>query len=174
MMKSESPIEEVLVTDWVLAFEGVIIPGGQMMVGRWWSPDTLLLESQIPAGPFIYWNIERSVPEGLRGPETGVEIDGIPNVQENTIQSAIDGDAADYNTGMDFLQSAYDYILAHNRVDGDPVVDTEVKNPTDLLFIDMYATTASSASQAYTAAVNPSLALVNSESAGVEAATEEP
>lgn len=38
------------------AYEGVVLPGGMMMLGRWWSP----LDSQterLSIGPFIFWNV---------------------------------------------------------------------------------------------------------------------
>ncbi|MCJ1427607.1 hypothetical protein MMC29_005510 [Sticta canariensis] len=38
------------------AYEGVVLPGGMMMLGRWWSP----LDNQserLSIGPFIFWNV---------------------------------------------------------------------------------------------------------------------
>lgn len=84
------PDEEAL---W--AYEGVVLPGGQIMVGRWWSPDDTALTSknvrasrmfereswltllalQMYSGPFVFWNVDRSVygiperPGELLGPD---------------------------------------------------------------------------------------------------------
>ena len=38
-------------------YEGLVLPGGMIMVGRWWSPvDTS--EDMECVGPFIFWNVE--------------------------------------------------------------------------------------------------------------------
>ncbi|KAJ9647878.1 hypothetical protein H2199_001654 [Coniosporium tulheliwenetii] len=65
------PDEEAL---W--AYEGVVLPGGQIMVGRWWSPDdTALTSKNMYSGPFVFWNVDRSVygiperPGELLGPD---------------------------------------------------------------------------------------------------------
>ena len=38
-------------------YDGVVLPGGMIMVGRWWSPidDSEDMEC---VGPFIFWNVE--------------------------------------------------------------------------------------------------------------------
>ncbi|MCJ1223689.1 hypothetical protein MMC12_000332 [Toensbergia leucococca] len=38
------------------AYEGIVLPGGMMMLGRWWSPldDS---EERACTGPFIFWNV---------------------------------------------------------------------------------------------------------------------
>ena len=38
------------------AYEGVVLPGGMMILGRWWSPmdDD---ERRECMGPFIFWNV---------------------------------------------------------------------------------------------------------------------
>ena len=40
------------------AYEGVVLPGGMIMLGRWWSPmdDT---GSKRCMGPFIFWNVDK-------------------------------------------------------------------------------------------------------------------
>lgn len=40
------------------AYEGVVLPGGMIMLGRWWSPldDTGEMKCM---GPFIFWNVDR-------------------------------------------------------------------------------------------------------------------
>lgn len=39
------------------AYEGVVLPGGMIILGRWWSPadDTV---DMLGTGPFIFWNVE--------------------------------------------------------------------------------------------------------------------
>ena len=39
------------------AYEGVVLPGGMIMLGRWWSPmdDTGRKRCM---GPFIFWNVD--------------------------------------------------------------------------------------------------------------------
>lgn len=47
------------------AYEGVVLPGGMMMLGRWWSP----LEEgpeRLSTGPFIFWNVPDE--NGIVGP----------------------------------------------------------------------------------------------------------
>jgi hypothetical protein len=41
------------------AYEGVVLPGGMIMLGRWWhpNPDTTSEYS----GPFIFWNVDKSM-----------------------------------------------------------------------------------------------------------------
>jgi hypothetical protein len=47
------------------AYEGVILPGGKIIVGRWWQPEPQVssLYSQY-SGPFILWNVDSSCDEG--------------------------------------------------------------------------------------------------------------
>ena len=37
-------------------YEGVVLPGGKIMLGRWWDP--LHPDPEKPSGPFIYWAVE--------------------------------------------------------------------------------------------------------------------
>ena len=50
------------------AYEGVVLPGGQLIVGRWWAPDDNVPQEKIYSGPFVFWNIDSSVPREERGP----------------------------------------------------------------------------------------------------------
>jgi hypothetical protein len=43
------------------AYEGVILPGGQIIVGRWWAPDGAS-ENQQYSGPFMLWCVDESYP----------------------------------------------------------------------------------------------------------------
>lgn len=38
------------------AYEGVVLPGGHMMLGRWWNPMEPTEEREC-TGPFIFWNV---------------------------------------------------------------------------------------------------------------------
>lgn len=44
--------------DWtsLWAYEGVMLPGGRIVVGRWWSPDAHASTAAQYCGPFIMWN----------------------------------------------------------------------------------------------------------------------
>lgn len=43
------------------AYEGVVLPGGQIIMGRWWSPESHTREVDLYSGPFIFWNVDKSV-----------------------------------------------------------------------------------------------------------------
>jgi hypothetical protein len=40
------------------AYEGVVLPGDQIIVGRWWSPEPARNLSKVYSGPFILWNTD--------------------------------------------------------------------------------------------------------------------
>ncbi|TID21306.1 hypothetical protein E6O75_ATG04701 [Venturia nashicola] len=42
------------------AYEGVVLPGDQIIVGRWWAPEGLDRQSreEVYSGPFILWNVD--------------------------------------------------------------------------------------------------------------------
>jgi hypothetical protein len=48
----------------VWAFEGCVLPGGRIVVGRWWdslsNPNVFTTQS----GPFLWWNVDRSAATG--------------------------------------------------------------------------------------------------------------
>jgi hypothetical protein len=44
--------------DALWAYEGVVLPGDQIIVGRWWSPEPDRNLSKIYSGPFILWNTD--------------------------------------------------------------------------------------------------------------------
>lgn len=44
--------------DALWAYEGVVLPGGQVIVGRWWSADATHDRENMYSGPFILWNTE--------------------------------------------------------------------------------------------------------------------
>lgn len=39
------------------AYEGVVLPGGMIMLGRWWSPADETVD-RLGTGPFIFWNVD--------------------------------------------------------------------------------------------------------------------
>lgn len=41
------------------AYEGVVLPGGMIMLGRWWHPTG---DDAEYSGPFIFWNVDASMP----------------------------------------------------------------------------------------------------------------
>ena len=61
--------------DALWAYEGVILPGGQLIVGRWWAPEDDVSQNDIYCGPFIFWNIDSSVPREERGPDSTTGFD---------------------------------------------------------------------------------------------------
>jgi hypothetical protein len=44
--------------DALWAYEGVVLPGNQVIVGRWWSPSNPIMPSKVYSGPFILWNTD--------------------------------------------------------------------------------------------------------------------
>lgn len=40
------------------AYEGVVLPGGMIILGRWWSPMDDSGEKRC-MGPFIFWNVDK-------------------------------------------------------------------------------------------------------------------
>ncbi|KAF2088704.1 hypothetical protein K490DRAFT_38547, partial [Saccharata proteae CBS 121410] len=44
------------------AYEGVVLPGDQIIIGRWWSPEEDTPTDQLYTGPFIFWNVDASIP----------------------------------------------------------------------------------------------------------------
>ncbi|KAA6410876.1 MAG: hypothetical protein FRX48_05186 [Lasallia pustulata] len=51
------------VDDGCWAYEGVVLPGGKVVLGRWWSPLDPTGEREW-AGPFIFWNVPVEGEEG--------------------------------------------------------------------------------------------------------------
>lgn len=44
------------------AYEGVVLPGGEIVVGRWWNPlssvDDEDQDEEMYSGPFIFWCVD--------------------------------------------------------------------------------------------------------------------
>jgi hypothetical protein len=40
------------------AYEGCVLPGGNLIVGRWWSPGLKASDVDCFSGPFLWWNVE--------------------------------------------------------------------------------------------------------------------
>ena len=48
--------DDVNINNGCWAYEGVVLPGGMIMLGRWWSPMDDMEERHC-MGPFIFWNV---------------------------------------------------------------------------------------------------------------------
>lgn len=48
--------------DSIWAYEGCVLPGNQIIVGRWWwiSGRGGISEDDVPSGPFMFWNVDES------------------------------------------------------------------------------------------------------------------
>ncbi|TKA71896.1 hypothetical protein B0A49_04540 [Cryomyces minteri] len=46
--------------DGLWAYEGVVLPGGQIVLGRWWAVDHGIGDGDMYSGPFILWNVDGS------------------------------------------------------------------------------------------------------------------
>ncbi|KAK5114906.1 hypothetical protein LTR62_002065 [Meristemomyces frigidus] len=58
MMKYfQDPVTRVMDTAALWAYEGVVLPGGQIMLGRWWCVSDGTGRDQY-SGPFILWNVD--------------------------------------------------------------------------------------------------------------------
>jgi hypothetical protein len=43
------------------AYEGCVLPGNRVIVGRWWwIRNNNIEDDDIPSGPFIFWNVDES------------------------------------------------------------------------------------------------------------------
>ena len=62
----------IIDTEALWAYEGVVLPGGQIVLGRWWSPDDGTGEDMY-SGPFILWCVDG--PQ-FADDEEGTEVDG--------------------------------------------------------------------------------------------------
>jgi len=48
----------------IWAYEGCVLPGNRIIVGRWWwIPNEIVEEDDILSGPFIFWNVDESKAE---------------------------------------------------------------------------------------------------------------
>ncbi|KUJ20623.1 uncharacterized protein LY89DRAFT_578476, partial [Mollisia scopiformis] len=52
--------EQVYDPTQVWAYEGVVLPGRRIVVGRWWDARGDIDDERINSGPFIWWNVDRS------------------------------------------------------------------------------------------------------------------
>ncbi|KAF2271401.1 uncharacterized protein EI97DRAFT_283724 [Westerdykella ornata] len=60
MMKHFNPDYSQVDTDDLWAYEGVVLPGGRIILGRWWnaSPDPNHPDYGCNSGPFIWWAVD--------------------------------------------------------------------------------------------------------------------
>lgn len=69
----------------IWAFEGVVLPGSQLMLGRWWSPTREVLpDGGSYCGPFVFWAVEGEEGEGEGEGEAASAF------QSETVQMALD------------------------------------------------------------------------------------
>ncbi|KFZ08049.1 hypothetical protein V502_09571 [Pseudogymnoascus sp. VKM F-4520 (FW-2644)] len=48
------------------AYEGCVLPGNQIMLGRWWCPTGLMDRGRTYCGPFIFWRVSGSAEDRMR------------------------------------------------------------------------------------------------------------
>jgi len=65
------------------AYEGCILPGNHIMLGRWWSPFGTSPSGRSYGGPFIYWNVAGSPEDKVKKIKDAVAF--LDHVEENTI-----------------------------------------------------------------------------------------
>jgi hypothetical protein len=41
-------------------YEGCVLPGGRIIVGRWWEANVDIDSPDLYSGPFMFWNVDRS------------------------------------------------------------------------------------------------------------------
>ena len=76
MMKYFEEDTGVIDMEALWAYEGMVLPGGQIILGRWWSPSQAVGE-EMYSGPFILWCVDGPKYEDVDG-EKGMEgeVDG--------------------------------------------------------------------------------------------------
>lgn len=62
------------------AYEGVAVPGGQIILGRWWSPFRNDAAGNSYCGPFIFWQVSSEVEKN----NTLLALDFLNTVKEKT------------------------------------------------------------------------------------------
>ena len=53
----------------VWCYEGCVLPGGRIIVGRWWDNSERAVSHQTLSGPFMFWNVDMS------GVQSGIDCD---------------------------------------------------------------------------------------------------
>ena len=48
-----------------IVFEGIVLPGGNMILGRWYAPVVGEPVDEAPSGPFMAWAYERGFDASL-------------------------------------------------------------------------------------------------------------
>lgn len=69
----------------VWAYEGCMLPGGRIIVGRWWAPRDELLNVNAASfcGPFVFWNVDSSAaPVPITGEEA---LEFLENINDTVI-----------------------------------------------------------------------------------------
>ncbi|EME88258.1 uncharacterized protein MYCFIDRAFT_76089 [Pseudocercospora fijiensis CIRAD86] len=58
MMKYYEQDDGTVDTSSLWAYEGVCLPGGQIIIGRWWSPSSTVNGDDMYCGPFLLWCVD--------------------------------------------------------------------------------------------------------------------
>lgn len=65
MMKYFDNDDGSIDTEALWAYEGVVLPGGQIVLGRWWSPSAGERGEAMYSGPFVLWCVDGAKYEGM-------------------------------------------------------------------------------------------------------------
>ncbi|OBT79980.1 hypothetical protein VF21_01140 [Pseudogymnoascus sp. 05NY08] len=65
------------------AYEGCVLPGNQIMLGRWWCPTGVMDRGYTYCGPFIFWRVSGSAEDRMR--TTGDALNFLERVEEKTV-----------------------------------------------------------------------------------------
>lgn len=64
------------------AYEGVVLPGGRIIVGRWWAAGGNPQSNSTMAGPFMWWNIDSSDSETIEEQEALQFLESFQDIME--------------------------------------------------------------------------------------------
>ncbi|KFY16136.1 hypothetical protein V491_05439 [Pseudogymnoascus sp. VKM F-3775] len=65
------------------AYEGCVLPGNQIMLGRWWSPTGSMDRGRTYCGPFIFWRVSGSAEDKMRTTDDALAF--LDRVEKKTI-----------------------------------------------------------------------------------------
>ncbi|OBT54978.1 hypothetical protein VE04_05299 [Pseudogymnoascus sp. 24MN13] len=65
------------------AYEGCVLPGNQIMLGRWWCPTGTVERGHTYCGPFIFWRVSGSVEDKMRTTDDALKF--LDRVEEKTV-----------------------------------------------------------------------------------------
>lgn len=58
MMKYFGDMDKEFNPENLWAYEGCVLPGGSMILGRWWFPSATMADGTAYSGPFIFWRVD--------------------------------------------------------------------------------------------------------------------